>query len=40
MGKTTIQIDDELLNILKQLKIHPRQSYNDVIKKLLEMAEK
>jgi len=33
--KTTIQVDKEILEALKQLKKHPRQSYNEIILKLI-----
>ena len=36
MRKTTIQIDIEIKKRLDQLKVHPREPYNDVIKRLLD----
>lgn len=33
---TTVQIDNELKERLKQLKIHPRESYNDLISRLID----
>jgi len=33
--KTTIQVDKEILEALKQLKKHPRQTYNEIILKLI-----
>ena len=33
--KTTIQVDKEILEALKQLKKHPRQTYNEIISKLI-----
>lgn len=34
---TTIQIDKKVRDKLKQLKIHPRESYNNVIERLIEL---
>jgi hypothetical protein len=28
--KTTIQVDKEILEVLRELKNHPRQSYNEL----------
>jgi len=33
---TTIQIDNELKERLNHLKIHPRESYNDLISRLID----
>ena len=33
--KTTIQIDKEILDALKELKNHPRQTYNELITELI-----
>ncbi|MFX1513014.1 MAG: hypothetical protein ACFFCQ_10540 [Promethearchaeota archaeon] len=33
--KTTIQIDKEILTALKELKSHPRQTYNELISNLI-----
>jgi predicted transcriptional regulator len=33
---TTIQIDNELKERLNRLKIHPRESYNDLISRLVD----
>ena len=33
---TTIKLNKETVKLLTQLKIHPRQSYEEVIEKLLE----
>ena len=33
--KTTIQIDKEILEALKELKNHPRQTYNELILELI-----
>ncbi|TFG18502.1 MAG: hypothetical protein EU530_09185 [Promethearchaeota archaeon] len=35
MSKTTIQIDEAIKDRLKNLKIHPREPYSDVISRLL-----
>ena len=35
-GSTTITISEELKGRLKSMKTHPRQSYEEVIKKVLE----
>jgi hypothetical protein len=32
---TTIQVDESLKNSLDSLKIHPRESYNDLIKRMI-----
>ena len=39
MKKTTIAISKETKEKLDRLKIHPRQSYEEVILKLLEVYE-
>jgi mRNA-degrading endonuclease RelE of RelBE toxin-antitoxin system len=33
---TTVQVDKKVLTILKKLKTHPRQSYNEVLENVLE----
>ncbi len=33
--KTSIQIDKEILDALKELKKHPRQTYNELISELI-----
>ncbi|HRR88946.1 MAG TPA: hypothetical protein P5101_06425 [Methanoculleus sp.] len=38
MASTTIKIDTELKDRLNTLKIHPRESYNDVIERLVAIA--
>jgi len=38
MTSTTIKIDVELKGRLNALKVHPRESYNEVIERLAEMA--
>ena len=37
---TTIKLSKETVNLLNKLKIHPRQSYEEVIIKLLKKGEK
>jgi predicted transcriptional regulator len=34
---TTIQLDKKVRDRLKQLKIHPRESYNNVVERLIEL---
>ncbi len=38
MASTTIRIDTELKDRLNTLKSHPRESYNDVIERLVAIA--
>ncbi|MFA0823701.1 MAG: hypothetical protein ACC612_12550 [Methanomethylovorans sp.] len=38
MHATTIKVDPKLKSSLDNLKLHPRESYNDVIARLLNMA--
>jgi len=38
-GKTNVQISDELWKQLNDYKIKPNESFNDVIKKILDQAE-
>ena len=38
MASTTIKIDTELKDRLNTLKLHPQESYNDVIERLVAMA--
>ena len=38
--KTTIQISNEIKTKLDKLKVHPREPYEDVIKRLIETYEK
>lgn len=38
MASTTIKIDTQLKDRLNTLKIHPRETYNDVIERLVAMA--
>lgn len=36
---TTIQLDEEVKKKLEMMKIHPRETYNEVIKRLIESSE-
>jgi predicted transcriptional regulator len=38
MTSTTIKIDDNLKDRLDVLKVHPRESYNEVIARLVDMT--
>jgi predicted CopG family antitoxin len=38
--KTTIQIDKEILDALKELKNYPRQTYNELISELINFYKK
>jgi len=40
LGMTTIKIDPKVKKKLEDLKVHPREPYNDVIRRLLEHYEK
>lgn len=33
---TTIQIKDEIRDALSRMKIHPRETYNDILERLIE----
>ncbi|MEK6830188.1 MAG: hypothetical protein AABY15_08795 [Nanoarchaeota archaeon] len=35
MEKTTIQLDKSVLNLLKETREHPRQTYEELIKKMI-----
>lgn len=37
MGITTIQIDKSLLNSLKEVREYPRQTYNELIKQMVQI---
>ncbi len=37
MGNTTIQLDKSLVNLLKEVKEYPRQTYNELIKQMTEV---
>jgi hypothetical protein len=37
MSYTTIQLDKDILKQLKNIREYPRQTYNDLIKKLISM---
>ncbi len=36
---TTVRIDEEVLESLSRLKKHPRESYNEVISELVDLAK-
>jgi predicted transcriptional regulator len=36
---TTIQIDEKVKNTLEKLKIHPRDTYNKVIERLISISD-
>jgi predicted CopG family antitoxin len=40
MGKTTIAVSMETKEKLDRLKVHPREPYEDVIKRLIAKCEK
>jgi len=35
MGKTTIQLDKDVLKSLKEIREHPRQTYEELIQKMI-----
>jgi negative regulator of replication initiation len=35
-----IKVDDEVKKLLDKKKIHPRETYNDVLRRILELQEK
>ena len=37
MNKTTIQLDKTLVNSLKEIKEHPRQTYNELITRMIQI---
>lgn len=37
MPPTTIQLDKSIVNSLKQIREYPRQTYNELIKNMIEM---
>jgi len=37
---TTVQLDKAVVNALKEIKEHPRQSYNELIMHLIELGKK
>ena len=39
MTNTTIQLDKEIVESLKKVKKHPRQTYNEVIKEMIEVYQ-
>ena len=40
MPTTTIQLDKSLVESLKEIKKHPRQSYNDLIKDMFRIVKR
>lgn len=36
--KTTIQIDKKVKNKLESLKVHPKESYNEIIERLISIS--
>ena len=40
MVTTTIRIDDETKNILDKIKIHPRETYDDILCRLVKKEVK
>jgi hypothetical protein len=40
MNKTTIQINKHILNSLKEIKEHPRQTYEELISNLIEISKR
>ena len=34
-----VKVDDEVKKILDKKKIHPRETYNDVLRRILELKE-
>ena len=40
IATTTIRISENNKDILEQLKIHPRETYNDILTRILEMVSK
>lgn len=37
MGVTTIQLDESLVNSLKEIREYPRQTYNELIKSMIQV---
>lgn len=37
MEKTTIQLDKSVLNLLKDIREHPRQTYEELIQKMIKV---
>ncbi len=40
MNDTTIQVDKSTVKSLKEIKEHPKQSYNDLIRKMIKIFKK
>jgi predicted transcriptional regulator len=39
MNATTIQIDKKIKKVLERKRIHPRETFNDIIERLIEDSE-
>jgi len=39
MNATTIQIDKKIKEVLERKRIHPRETFNDIIERLIEDSE-
>ncbi len=39
MDITTIRVSKEVKNLLDVLKVHPRETYNDVLKRLIKIGQ-
>ncbi len=39
MSITTIKVTKEVKNLLDVLKVHPRETYNDVLKRLIKIVQ-
>ena len=40
MVTTTIRVDEDVKKMLDSIKIHPRETYNDILKRLIEKVKK
>ena len=38
-GKTTVQLDSDIVNKLKEAKEYPEQTYNNLIEKMIDVFE-
>lgn len=36
---TTIRVDDKTKDMLDSIKVHPRETYDDILKRLIEMIK-
>ena len=39
MNATTIQLDKSIVNLLKKIKEYPKQTYNELIKKMIKVFQ-